>query len=81
MIRRLRDELSLESVHGARDDDGPGRWSARLDGLKGVVTGGMDPARLGPGEAPGAVEVKDFTEESDEESGSEKSVDSDDDDD
>ncbi|KAK4696528.1 hypothetical protein P7C70_g8365, partial [Phenoliferia sp. Uapishka_3] len=69
LIRMLSEELSIEKAHGgAVDEDGETMWGKRLEGLKGVVVGGMDPGKLGPGEAPAPVEVQDFRDDSDSES-------------
>ncbi|BGP27997.1 hypothetical protein JCM10295v2_006984 [Rhodotorula toruloides] len=39
LIRRLRDELSLEEKTRKRDEEGTKEWEKRLEGLKGVVAG------------------------------------------
>ncbi|KAG0660754.1 hypothetical protein C6P46_004438 [Rhodotorula mucilaginosa] len=40
LIRRLRDELSLEEKVTSRNEASTSSWDARLEGLKGVVAGG-----------------------------------------
>lgn len=40
LIRRLRDELSLEEQVNSRNEASTSGWDARLEGLKGVVAGG-----------------------------------------